>query len=371
MPGIFLSHAFADKAFVDRFESTILRSGCGLETSDIFYSSGEDTGVRSGDDLMAAIRGEVATAGLVIAFISPTFQRRPVCIAELGAAWATTGRLFPVLLPGVERVALDGVLRGLLVRYIDDGAALDELRDLIVTVTSRTTSSATWNRFRQEWLEAAPDLRATLPPVHDDGVEQLARRLQTLGMTNFFASRADYGVYRPPGTLVDYLDTAEARIDIAAYWLGQGNELESIATRIVAMLERKPDLTARIAMIDPDGPHVDPVADYLAMRPAEMKSRLTSSLDNLAAARESASPGVQRRLNILTYTQMPAASVIMLDYGTPSGRIQLDFKPFRRPRSESFTFELTSPSRLYTTCTEAWISLVDLALPYSPPAPDA
>jgi hypothetical protein len=312
---------------------------------------------------MAALRREVGAAGLVVAFISPTFQTRAVCIAELGAAWAQTGRLFPLLLPGVERSALEGVLQGLAVRYINEGPVLDELRDIVGSVTGRTTSSATWNRFREEWLSRVDQLNAGL--ARSDARPTLfARRLEELGLINFFASRADYGVYRPPGTIVGYLDTAESRIDIAAYWLAHGNEAESIARSLVEILERKPRLRMRIAMIDPNGPHVGAIAEYLAMRTVEMSSRLESSLDNLVLARGAAGESARSRMDILTYSQMPAASVIMLDYGTSRGRIQLDFKPFQRPRSESFSFELAAPSALYTRCSDAWMALIDRGVPY-------
>lgn len=194
----------------------------------------------------------------------------------------------------------------------------------------------------------------------------LARRLDAIGMTNFFASRSDYVRYRPPGSIVDYLDSAKSRIDIAAFWMGHGNEAESTPRKIIAMLESKPSLIVRIAMIDPDGDHIESVSDYLGIPVQELRARLVASLDNLVKVRDDAPKVMRDRLSILVYTQMPAASVIMLDYGSEKGaRIQLDFKPFRRPRSESFAFELTAPSSLYTTCSESWIELIDEAKPYS------
>ena len=193
----------------------------------------------------------------------------------------------------------------------------------------------------------------------------LARRLDDIGMTNFFASRADYSRYRPPGNIADYLRTAKHRIDIAAYWMGHGNESESTPAKIVEMLEKNSGLTVRIAMIDPNGKYVGAVSEYLGIPVNELRARLTASLENLSAARAAAAKNVQGRLSVLTYSQMPAASVIMLDYGADEGaRIQLDFKPYQRPRSESFAMELTAPGRLYTTCSEAWIKLIDMAEPY-------
>lgn len=194
---------------------------------------------------------------------------------------------------------------------------------------------------------------------------RLAGRLESIGLINFFASRADYARYRESGNLSDYLATARHRIDVAGYWMGHGHETEAISQSIVKSLERVPGMIVRIALIDPNGPHVDAVASYLDIPVDEMKNRLLASLNNLARAREKASESARARFAVLTYTDLPLASVIMLDYGSNSGRIQLDFKLYRRPRSESFSFELSSPSDFYDRCTAAWIKVVDNAKPYA------
>lgn len=108
MPGVFISHAFADRALVDPFVDDVIRLGCGVPPEQVFYSSGEDTGVPSGEDLNAYVRKQVADASIVVAVISPTFQTRPFCVAELGAAWAKVGNLFPIAVPGMGRTDLEG-----------------------------------------------------------------------------------------------------------------------------------------------------------------------------------------------------------------------------------------------------------------------
>jgi hypothetical protein len=56
---VFVSHASADAELVDAFADTLLRNGCNLGPDDIFYTSGEDTGIPSGADLIATVREEV------------------------------------------------------------------------------------------------------------------------------------------------------------------------------------------------------------------------------------------------------------------------------------------------------------------------
>ena len=95
MPRVFISHASLDVDFVDPFVDTVIRLGCGLNPSELFYSSGQDTGVPSGKDLMAHVREQVEATDLVVAVITPTYLTRPVCIAEMGAAWGITDKVFP------------------------------------------------------------------------------------------------------------------------------------------------------------------------------------------------------------------------------------------------------------------------------------
>ena len=64
MSGVFVSHAFADKSLVDEFVDTVIRLGCALKSEDIFYSSGEDTGIPTGSDLLNHVRGKVGEAHL-------------------------------------------------------------------------------------------------------------------------------------------------------------------------------------------------------------------------------------------------------------------------------------------------------------------
>lgn len=152
MPRIFVSHAYSDRVLVDPFVDTVLRLGCGLSADDLFYSSGEDTGIKDGDNLLDQVRQRVSEAGLVIAMISPVFQTRPVCVAELGAAWSRAGHLFPLAVPEMERTDMEGVLSGMLVRYINDQAALDALHDRVSELRGERSATTTWGRYKARWL---------------------------------------------------------------------------------------------------------------------------------------------------------------------------------------------------------------------------
>jgi hypothetical protein len=160
---VFVSHATVDSELVEQFVDIILKS-CGLTETDIFVSSIPGMDIPAGGDLLAAVRAEVSDTTLVIAVITPTYPTRPVCVAELGAAWGVSGKLLPVLVPGVDRDRLDGVLTGMKVDYLNQEKALDHIAERIETETGlRPVSPASWTRAKQKWLRAIDDLVAKLP----------------------------------------------------------------------------------------------------------------------------------------------------------------------------------------------------------------
>ena len=162
---IFVSHAAADKALVDPFVSTVLQLGCEVPKASIFFSSRRSTGVPSGTDLSSYVRGKVQKADLVVAIISPTFQSRPYCAAELGAAWGVTNKLFPILTPGMRRTDLDGVLPTLLTQYLDESEALDELHERVCNAVGSSPGAMTWNEHKASWLVNVKRYAAMIPTL--------------------------------------------------------------------------------------------------------------------------------------------------------------------------------------------------------------
>lgn len=180
MSRVFVSHASADADLIDEFVNILLRNGCNLHPDEIFYTSGEDTGIPSGEDLIATVRAQVSEATLVIALVTPTYQTRPVCVAELGAAWGRSNLLLPLMLPDMPRTDLEGVLAGMTIRTLGDSAALDEVHDRVRVAAQRNVKAATWNRHKQRWLKALPELIEMVPTpdtVSATDLEQLQQDL--------------------------------------------------------------------------------------------------------------------------------------------------------------------------------------------------
>jgi hypothetical protein len=177
---VFVSHAAADKVIVEPFVSTILQLGCLLAPEQIFSSSGQDTRVPSGRELIDDVRERVGQSTLVVAIVTPTYQTRPVCAAELGAAWAKTDNLFPIAVPSAARTDMEGVLEAMAVRYLNDSAALNELHDRINKITGNPVPPATWGRYRERWLREVDALAAQVPRPEEVSAEELRRAQRDL-----------------------------------------------------------------------------------------------------------------------------------------------------------------------------------------------
>lgn len=178
-PRVFVSHANADGEYVRKFVDEILLRGAGLRSADVFYSSAPDMGVSSGELLMERVRTEASDSSLIISMVTPIYQTRSVCIAELGAAWAR-GVHFPMLAPGMDRSELEGVLPGLLIKAADEETVLDELAGRIKDLGFEFSPSS-FGVGRANWLsEVRSGLRpALLPPAPSaDELKRLEKKLE-------------------------------------------------------------------------------------------------------------------------------------------------------------------------------------------------
>ena len=67
---VFISHCSKDKPIIDEFVDKVLRLSCGFKTSEIVYTSREDTGVGLGDGIPQFIKENLHRSSLVLFRIS-------------------------------------------------------------------------------------------------------------------------------------------------------------------------------------------------------------------------------------------------------------------------------------------------------------
>lgn len=220
---VFVSHANADKDVVNVFVANVLRIGCGLDATTLFYSSERDTGVRSGANLLQTVRDEVDAATLVIALITPMYQERPVCIAEMGAAWGRSGsdRFFPLVAPTLDRNALEGIIPSTLCERWDDSVALDELFDRVKHALGKEMTTAQWGVGKLKWLSFLQSNEAELQLPDRPSEAQHAKLKKELQDT---AEALEYtqGEVRELQRQVTELASAKDASDVAEILLPKG-----------------------------------------------------------------------------------------------------------------------------------------------------
>ena len=99
---IFISHSSKDEWLVTPFMEKIIIIGMGIPRSRIFYTSNEDTGIKSGSDFRKAIQIKLQKSTAVIQIITQNYKRSEVCLNEMGAAWVLNKNVIPFIMPPIN-----------------------------------------------------------------------------------------------------------------------------------------------------------------------------------------------------------------------------------------------------------------------------
>lgn len=145
---IFLSHASADKSLADLLRNTLILGG--VPESRLFYSSDRATGIPSGQDVGTHLQKSLRSAALVIELISERFLTRPMCLMELGGAWALGIPTYPIVVPPLSReqaiTAIGNVQMGRLGSDQEISDVFDEMHDRLAADAHVTASLPAWSR---------------------------------------------------------------------------------------------------------------------------------------------------------------------------------------------------------------------------------
>jgi len=92
---IFISHSSKDIWLVNPFIEKILNLGLGIPRSRIFYTSENDTGIKSGSDFKKVILKKIKSSKAIIQIITENYKTSEACLNEMGAAWAISNNIIP------------------------------------------------------------------------------------------------------------------------------------------------------------------------------------------------------------------------------------------------------------------------------------
>jgi hypothetical protein len=158
MARIFVSHAAKDKALVEEFVD-LLHLGMGVGPDDVFCTSLPGMGIPTGADFVSFIKANVQTPEVIILLISPAFLDSEFCGNEVGASWALSIQVVPLLIPPVGHSDLRGVLFGKQAAKLTDKTKLSDLRDDLTQRLSLTPfRTSHWERARDKFLARLEDI---------------------------------------------------------------------------------------------------------------------------------------------------------------------------------------------------------------------
>lgn len=157
---IFISHATKDKEYVSAIVN--LLESLGFREDEIICSSIPPYCVPLDNNVYDWLVNEFQHCDLHMIFaLSRTYYSRPVCLNEMGAAWAMKHKWTAILLPGFAFSEIAGCIDPAQVSIKlddEDGDTLNfrlgELKDnLIAEFGLRTISPALWEKKRNEFLK--------------------------------------------------------------------------------------------------------------------------------------------------------------------------------------------------------------------------
>jgi len=168
---VFISHASANKQIADSLVD-LLETGVGISSNDIFCSSLESMGVPGGVNFVEFIRGQIEQPRVVVLLLSEGYYASQFCLCELGASWAMSHRIVPLIIPPLKYVDVKAVLTGVQVLKIQDSDDLNQMQaDLVEALGITGKSFARWEKQRDKFLATLDPLiraQATLPYVTAD-----------------------------------------------------------------------------------------------------------------------------------------------------------------------------------------------------------
>ncbi len=182
MSKIFISHSSIDKELVDIFVNTLLICGIGFASNDIFCTSVEGLGIKTGEEWRNAIKEKIINSKVIILFITPHYKESEICLNEIGAAWTTDAMIIPVIVPPISFKTIGVLFDVKQAVQLTEGVDLDELRDSLqefVSIENRP-KTARWTIQKEKAVLSFEKILKDLPfltPLSRSELSKLEEKL--------------------------------------------------------------------------------------------------------------------------------------------------------------------------------------------------
>jgi len=160
---IFLSHAVKDKPLAEALVD-LLETGIGIPSDDVFCSSLEGMGIPAGENFIHYINGEIQEPDIVILLLTSNYYESKFCLCELGASWAMSHDICPIIVPPLKYENVKEVLTSIQLVDISDETKLSEMREKLVgALKIKGKSFPIWEAKRNKFLKQLPAILTKLP----------------------------------------------------------------------------------------------------------------------------------------------------------------------------------------------------------------
>ncbi|MCE7061944.1 TIR domain-containing protein [Dyadobacter sp. CY343] len=151
---IFISHSSSDKDIVKKIIDIIRAAG--VNTNRIFCSSFPGYGVSLGENFLDVLKKELNNDVLVLFVLSEHFYNSPVCLCEMGAAWITTKKHIPILIPPFTYAQIKGVIPLSQGMTLDEKGKLNSLKEEFETFFNLTekVNHSIWEEDRDSIISS-------------------------------------------------------------------------------------------------------------------------------------------------------------------------------------------------------------------------
>lgn len=153
---IFISHSSKDVDIINSFIDNILVLGCGICRNQVFCSSIEATGVKTGNDIREHLKSEIRSSDVIILMISNNFNNSSMCLNEMGAAWVLDKNVKPLLFPQNDYSDIGWLYEISKGMKLNSEEALDELRDSLIETfeISQSCKTSEWTQRKHAFIAA-------------------------------------------------------------------------------------------------------------------------------------------------------------------------------------------------------------------------
>lgn len=181
-PKIFISHSSKDKSFVEALVD--LLTVLGLYEDNVVCTSVKGYGIPLNESIFDYLRKQFLDNELFIIFVhSPRFYESPVCLNEMGAAWALKADYCSFLTSDFDYPMMKGVVdsKRIAIKVADNENAttyLNELKDILVQLFDlRNPNQNVWEGRRDKFLQNVNSIPVS--PSEED-VETIIEESKTL-----------------------------------------------------------------------------------------------------------------------------------------------------------------------------------------------